>query len=78
VKLIAMARWGIGHGERAWAYSFGEQPWAEIRLARVEHLSSTGFNDSIDRPPADAVRLFWRFVLEKYGITAPNRRGADT
>jgi hypothetical protein len=77
VKLIAMARWGIGRGERAWAYSFGEQPWAEICLARVEHLSSTGFNDSIDRPPSDAVRLFWRFALEKYGITPPQPPRAD-
>ena len=35
---------------------------------RVEHLSSTGRNDSIERPSAEAVPLFWRFVLEKYGI----------
>jgi hypothetical protein len=40
---------------------------------RIEHLSSTGLNDSVDRPPSQAVALFWRFVIEKYGITPPHR-----
>jgi hypothetical protein len=35
---------------------------------RIEHLSLTNRNDCIERPPQDAVRLFWRFVKEKYGI----------
>jgi hypothetical protein len=39
-----------------------------VGRVRIEHLSSTGRNDSIDRPPADAVRLFWRLVFEKYGL----------
>jgi hypothetical protein len=41
--------------------------------ARIEHLSSTGHNDSIERPSSEAVALFWRFVIEKYGIRAPDR-----
>jgi hypothetical protein len=34
----------------------------------IEHLSCTGRNDRIQRPTTDAVRLFWRFSIEKYGI----------
>lgn len=46
-------------------------------MVRIEHLSLSGRNDVIDRPVADTVRLFWRFVLEKYGVRpasgAPDR-----
>jgi hypothetical protein len=34
----------------------------------IEHRSCTGHNDLIERPVTDAVRLFWRFVITKYGI----------
>ncbi|UUW89279.1 hypothetical protein [Pimelobacter simplex] len=34
----------------------------------VEHLANIGGADRIERPPEDAVRLFWRFIKEKYGI----------
>jgi hypothetical protein len=34
----------------------------------IEHLTCTGRNDRIERPVGDAVRLFWRFVITKYGI----------
>jgi hypothetical protein len=34
----------------------------------IEHLSCTGHNERIERPVTDAVRLFWRFVITKYGI----------
>jgi hypothetical protein len=37
---------------------------------RIEHLAHTGRNDCIERPPAEAVPLFWRFVQEKFGISA--------
>jgi hypothetical protein len=47
------------------------RPAATAGHVRIEHLSSTGLNDSIERPPSEAVRLFWRFVMEKYGITPP-------
>jgi hypothetical protein len=36
----------------------------------VEHLSVTGHDDRIERPTTDAVRLFWRFVTEKFGLVA--------
>jgi hypothetical protein len=39
-------------------------------LVRVEHLSHTGRNDVIERPTSEAVPLFWRFVSEKFGISA--------
>jgi hypothetical protein len=39
---------------------------------RIEHLSSTGHNDCIDRPPSEAAPLFWTFVIEKYGIRPPH------
>lgn len=34
----------------------------------IEHLSVTGRNDRIVRPAADAVPLFWRFMIEKFGV----------
>ena len=34
----------------------------------IEHLSVTGRNDRIERPVDDAVPLFWRFMIEKFGI----------
>src|SRR5262249_46572808 len=37
----------------------------------IEHETVTGHDDRIERPVAEAVRLFWRFVIEKYGIV-PN------
>lgn len=39
----------------------------------IEHLSHTGRNDRIERPVAEAVPLFWRFVLEKFGFTGLQR-----
>jgi len=34
----------------------------------IEHLAVSGHNDRIERPAMDAVPLFWRFILEKFGI----------
>jgi hypothetical protein len=44
----------------------------------IEHLSCTGRNDRIERPVSAAVRLFWRFVIEKYGVhpARPSAAGA--
>ena len=36
-------------------------------LVRIEHLAVTGRNDKIERPVAEAVPLFWRFMIEKFG-----------
>lgn len=38
----------------------------------IEEMSVTGHNDEIERPVAEAVPLFWRFMIEKFGV-APNR-----
>lgn len=35
---------------------------------RIEHQSVTGRDDRIERPVSEAVGLFWRFVIEKFGI----------
>ena len=35
---------------------------------RIQHLALVGHQDSITRPVAEAVALFWRFMIEKYGI----------
>ena len=35
---------------------------------RIEHLSVTGRNDDIERPTSEAVALFWRFAIEKFGV----------
>lgn len=34
----------------------------------IEHLSVTGRNDRIERPVKDSVPLFWRFMIEKFGV----------
>lgn len=41
----------------------------------IEHWSSTGHNDLIERPVAEAVPLFWRFVREKFGLVVPDHDG---
>jgi hypothetical protein len=38
----------------------------------VEHIPLGGGADRIERPVDEAVRLFWRFMIEKYGM-APQR-----
>jgi hypothetical protein len=48
----------------------GMQSVAPDRI--VEHLPPVGIADRIERPAAEAVPLFWRFMIEKYGI-APLR-----
>jgi hypothetical protein len=40
----------------------------------IEYLAVSGNNTSIERPAADAVSLFWRFVAEKFGIATRLRR----
>lgn len=34
----------------------------------IEHLSTTGHDDRITRPAGEAVPLFWRFMIEKFGV----------
>ncbi|MEV6638938.1 hypothetical protein [Amycolatopsis sp. NPDC051371] len=34
----------------------------------IEHRSVTGHDDGIFRDGAEAVPLFWRFVIEKFGV----------
>jgi len=34
----------------------------------IEHLACTGHNDRIERPTSEAVPLFWRFMIEKFGV----------
>jgi hypothetical protein len=34
----------------------------------IEHLSVTGRNDQIVRPTGASVPLFWRFMIEKFGV----------
>lgn len=38
-------------------------------IIRIEHRSVTGRNDVIERPSDEAVALFWRFVIEKFGVS---------
>lgn len=37
-------------------------------MVRIEHLAVSGHNTSVDRPMAEAVPLFWRFVETEFGI----------
>jgi hypothetical protein len=34
----------------------------------IEQQSLTRYNDRIERPTAEAVPLFWRFMIEKFGV----------
>jgi hypothetical protein len=34
----------------------------------IEHSSATGRDDRIERPVDEAVALFWRFMIEKFGV----------
>lgn len=38
----------------------------------IEHMSVTGHDDKIERPVTEAVPLFWRFMIEKFGVV-PHR-----
>jgi hypothetical protein len=44
----------------------------------IEHLPATGNNERISRPADEAVRLFWRFVVEKFGIAPASRNEKPT
>lgn len=46
-------------------------------LVRIAHLAHTGRNDVVDRPPDQAVALFWRFVREKLGISPTSGSGTS-
>jgi hypothetical protein len=48
---------------------------AESGMVAIEHLSVTGRNGRIERPISETIPLFWRFMIEKYGIH-PRRDGA--
>lgn len=37
-------------------------------FVRIDHVTVSGRDTRIDRPEAEAVRLFWRFVEEEFGI----------
>lgn len=37
-------------------------------FVRIEHESLTGHDDVVERPVADVLPLFWRFVNDKFGI----------
>lgn len=34
----------------------------------IEHLSVTGHDDKIERPVTEALPLFWRFMIAKFGV----------
>lgn len=39
----------------------------------IEHLTPTGRDERITRPAIEAVPLFWRFAIEKFGVRPPER-----
>jgi hypothetical protein len=50
--------------------SLREPPPGQVLM---EHLTPTGHDDRITRPAVEAVPLFWRFVIEKFGLRPPER-----
>jgi hypothetical protein len=40
----------------------------EMGKVLTERCSITGHDDRVVRPTNDAVRLFWRFMIEKFGV----------
>jgi hypothetical protein len=60
------------------------EPPVEVVIVRlqwgtvtIEHVSHNGRNDKISRPASEAVRLFWRFMIEKFGVH-PTPSGAPS
>lgn len=45
------------------------KPWRQGEVT-IEHIATSGLTESITRPDTDVLPLFWRFVLEKYGLSA--------
>ena len=48
----------------------------------AQRVTHTGRNDCIERPATEAVGLFWRFMIEKFGVHptpsgAPGDRDGD-
>jgi hypothetical protein len=41
----------------------------------IEHLTVSGQNDRLERPIAESVPLFWRFMIDKYGVHVRESRG---
>jgi hypothetical protein len=41
---------------------------SDDRQIRIDHRKPTGPGDSIERLGSDALPLFWRFTIEKWGI----------
>jgi hypothetical protein len=37
----------------------------------IEHVCVTGRNDRIERDVSEGVPLFWRFMIEKFGLAGP-------
>ncbi|MEV5767159.1 hypothetical protein AB0L34_21720 [Micromonospora sp. NPDC052213] len=38
------------------------------RVVLIEHCAPSGHDDRIWRPGTEAVSLFWRFMIEKFGV----------
>ena len=47
------------------AVSMSPPPAGEVR---IEQLATSGLKEEVTRPVAEVLPLFWRFVLEKYGL----------
>lgn len=48
--------------------------WLRVTLVRADrvrigHETATGPGDSIERPVSDLLPLFWRFTIEKWGVS---------
>lgn len=39
-------------------------------MVRIEYLGGTGRDTLVERPPGEAVPLFWRFLREEFGIAS--------
>jgi len=58
----------------------GAEPFDHVRVAllpgsesvRISHFSGVGQDDDIERPTSEILPLFWRFMIEKFGV-APVR-----
>lgn len=64
-----------------------EPPFEVLRIrgssrpgfVRIEHESLTGHDDAVERPVADVLPLFWRFVTYKFGLdVAQSETGDDS
>jgi hypothetical protein len=74
---IAAAPIRSGPTEYIHIHAPNSMPASRAGHVLIEHRSFGGRDDRIERPRTESVPLFWRFVKEKFGLTAVGAESND-